>query len=112
FLHDQTAQIHKSAGRPRPYRGVGGTNMGEAEKSAPPPQAVLGQMINGYWLSFSIIAAARLELADALGDGPSPIGRIAERVGADPDSLYRLMRALASVGIFREEDGRAFAHTP
>ena len=40
--------------------------MSEPGKGAPPPQAVLGQMINGYWLSWSIVAAARLGLADAV----------------------------------------------
>src|SRR6267142_6399534 len=86
--------------------------MAEADKGAPPPQAVLGQMINGYWLSFSIIGAARLGVPDALDEGPTPVARIAERTGAHADALYRLMRALASVGIFTESEGRAFAHTP
>ncbi|MGZ3440979.1 MAG: methyltransferase [Polyangia bacterium] len=90
--------------------------MGEADKSAaaaaPPPQAQLAQLINGYWVSYSIMAAARLGLADAIDDGPTPVARIAERVGAHPDATYRLLRALASVGIFREEGARAFMHTP
>jgi hypothetical protein len=88
-------------------------NMAEADKAgAPPPQMQLAQLINGYWASYSIMAAARLGFADALDDGATPVVRIAERTGAHPDATYRLMRALASVGIFREEDGRAFAHTP
>ena len=87
--------------------------MAEADKSGPPPQAVLGQMINGYWLSYSIIGAVRLGVADALAEGAAtPVARLAEKVGAHGDALYRLLRALASAGIFREEDGRAFAHTP
>ena len=86
--------------------------MAEADKSGPPPQAVLGQLINGYWATWSIIAAARLGLADALGDAGAPIARLAEQVGADGDALYRLMRALASLGIFREEGERTFQHTP
>jgi hypothetical protein len=90
--------------------------MGEADKGtaapAPPPQVQLAQLINGYWVSYSIMAAARLGLADALDDGATPVARIAERVGANPDATYRLLRALASLGIFREEDARSFAHTP
>ena len=83
--------------------------MAEADKGGPPPQAVLGQMINGYWLSFSIIGAAQLGIADALdGDAPTPVARIAERTGGNGDAIYRVMRALASVGIFREEGARAF----
>lgn len=86
--------------------------MADTDKGGPPPQAVLGQLINGYWISHSIIAAARLGVADALDDGPTPVTRVAERIGADADALYRLLRALASLGIFREEGARSFAHTP
>jgi hypothetical protein len=73
--------------------------MGETEKATMPPQAVLGQMINGYWASFSILAAVR----GAWG---------AERVAAEADTLYRLLRALASIGVFHEEGDRTFLHTP
>ena len=84
----------------------------EGNRPAPPPQAVLGQLINGYWASYSIIAAVRLGVADALDEGTAPIARLAERVGADAGALYRLMRALASLGIFREGRERSFEHTP
>lgn len=87
--------------------------MADPEKAGPPPSAALGGLINGYWATWSILAAARLGLADALEDGPGQtVARLAERTGADADSLYRLLRALASLGIFREEGERAFAHTP
>lgn len=78
----------------------------------PPPQAVLGQMINGYWVTGSICAAARLGVAAKVGDGPRPIAELARDVGADEGALYRLMRALASLGIFAEGPSRSFAHTP
>jgi hypothetical protein len=82
--------------------------------AGPPPQAVLGEMINAYWLTFSIVGAARLEVADEVPtDGAAvPVAELADRVQADPDALYRLLRGLTSAGIFREEEGRAFAHTP
>jgi hypothetical protein len=86
--------------------------MAEPTRGGPPPSAVLGQLINGYWASYSIIAAARLGVADALDDTPTPVARLAERTGADAGALYRLLRALASLGIFREEGERVFAHTP
>ena len=86
--------------------------MSEPGKGGPPPQAVLGQLINGYWATWSILAAARLGLADAIDDSGAPVARLAEQVGADADALYRLMRALASLGIFREEGERTFQHTP
>jgi hypothetical protein len=87
--------------------------MSNATKPAtPPPQAVLSQMINSYWVTGAICAAARLGVAAALGDGPRPIGQLATQVGAHTESLYRLMRALAGVGIFTEGPDRTFSHTP
>jgi len=51
--------------------------------------------------------AAELGIADALRDGPLPLEVLAARVGADPDALRRLMRALIGRGIFRQHrDGR------
>jgi hypothetical protein len=80
--------------------------------SSPPPQAVLSQMINGYWITGTIHAAAKLDLATAIGDAPRAIGEVAASVGADVEALYRLMRALAGIGIFAEGPERTFSHTP
>src|SRR5436190_22370827 len=83
-----------------------------SETQTLPPQAVLGELINGYWVSYSICAAARLGVADRLTDGPRTSTQLAKEVGADEASLFRLLRALASVGIFAETDPRTFAQTP
>lgn len=77
-----------------------------------PPQAVLGQIINGYWATFTVCAAARLGLADELAKGPSTVSELANRVGAEPASLYRLLRACASLGIFSEGPAKTFSQTP
>src|SRR5581483_10747584 len=77
-----------------------------------PPQAVLSQMINGYWTTFSIVAAARLGIADQLASGPRTIAELAERTDTNPEALYRLLRALASVGVFAESEPHTFAQTP
>jgi SAM-dependent methyltransferase len=79
---------------------------------APPPQAVLAQMINGYWVTGTIHAAAKLGLAAAIGDAPRTVTEVAAAVGADVESLHRLLRALAGLGIFVEGPNRTFAHTP
>jgi hypothetical protein len=55
---------------------------------------------------------ARLGVADHMDGEPKPVEEIAGAVGADAPSLYRVMRALASVGVFREDEGRKFALTP
>src|SRR5437763_85123 len=53
-------------------------------------------MMAGYWLSQAIYVAAKLGIADLLKDGPKGSGELAQAAGADPRSVYRLMRALAS----------------
>jgi hypothetical protein len=77
-----------------------------------PPQARLGQMITGYWISQAIYAAAKFDIADLLNDGPKSVDELAIATGTKPELLYRLLRALASVGIFAEDDERQFAITP
>lgn len=65
------------------------------------------EMILGAWLSQGITVVAQLGVADALADGPLGAEELARRVGADPDALNRLMRALVGDGIFRRtRDGR------
>jgi hypothetical protein len=65
------------------------------------------EMIIGAWRAQGIAVAAELKVADALADGPLTADELARRVGADPDALARLMRALISEGIFsRRGDGR------
>src|SRR6185503_13161967 len=73
--------------------------------------AELRRLANGYQLSQALHVAAVLGLDDLVGDGPRSSDELAEVAGAHPPSLYRLLRALASVGVFREEDGRRFAPT-
>jgi hypothetical protein len=73
-----------------------------------PPAARLTEMIFGFMISQAIAVAANLGIADLLGDGPKHIDELARRAGAHSGALYRLMRALASVGVFAEEGERRF----
>jgi hypothetical protein len=73
---------------------------------------VLSRMITSYWIPQSIHAAAALGVADALADGPKPSPAIARAVGADPDALHRLMRALVALELCTATDDGAFALTP
>jgi len=77
-----------------------------------PTQAQLGRMITGYWTSQAIYAAAKFGIADLLNEGPKQIEELAAATGTKRELLYRLLRALASVGIFAEEDNRRFSLTP
>jgi len=77
------------------------------EGNASPP--VLFQMATGYWVSQAIYVAAKLGIADLLKDGPQSCIALAASTGADAPSLFRLMRALSSVGIFSQRDRDRFA---
>jgi hypothetical protein len=79
--------------------------------SAPDPQAELMQLINGYQISQALHVAAVLGVADQMKDAPKAYDELAQACGAHPRSLYRLMRALAAVGVFDETAGKEFSLT-
>ena len=81
--------------------------------SAPPTLAdQLLQMASGAWLTQMIHVAAELQLADRLAEGERTVEELAAACGAHADSLQRLLRGLASVGLFRESDPQRFGLTP
>ena len=65
-----------------------------------PHQALL-RMITGSWVAQAIYVAAKLQIADLLRAGPQASTALAETTGAHPRALYRVLRALASVGFSR-----------
>jgi hypothetical protein len=74
--------------------------------------AALRQLIMGFRASQMIYVAAKLGVADHLEAGPQPADALANAVGAARRPLYRLLRALASIGVFAETREGAFALTP
>ncbi len=78
-------------------------------KGGDPSPPVLFQMATGYWVSQAIYVTAKLGIADLLKDGPRSCVALATATGADAPSLFRLMRALASVGVFSHIQGDCFA---
>ncbi|HEU4322733.1 MAG TPA: methyltransferase [Roseiflexaceae bacterium] len=80
--------------------------------TAPPPRKVLEQIVVGNQVQQAVYVAARLGIADLLGDGPLSAEDLARASGAHPPSLYRLLRTLAGFGIFAEDDQGRFALTP
>lgn len=62
----------------------------------------LRQLITGYWISQSIYAVAKLGIADRIASGLTHVPALAKALGYDADALTRLLRALASVGLFRQ----------
>jgi len=69
-------------------------------------------LITGFWLSQAIFVAARLGIADALAGGPQEVSQLAHRTATNEQALYRVLRALASAGIFAEDAPRRFRLTP
>jgi hypothetical protein len=70
------------------------------------------EMAMGYARSRGLGAAARLGIADVLGDGERTVDQLATACRADPASLHRLLRALASFGIASESKPGIFVLTP
>jgi hypothetical protein len=82
---------------------------------APPqvdPAQIIFQLATGYILSAALQTAVRLGIADLLANGPRTSGDLASATKTNEDALYRVLRALAMVGVFQESDGRRFALTP
>jgi hypothetical protein len=82
------------------------------EKPEVTPQETMLNLIGGFWIARSIYLAAQVGVADVLDDQPKTIAQLAAATNTEPRSLYRLLRALASVGIFTEVSDHCFALTP
>jgi hypothetical protein len=78
-----------------------------ASRPALPPGIALYQMGIGHYISRALYLAAKLEIADLLRDGPKSAGELALATETDASALRRVLRLLASVGVFEERaDGR------
>jgi hypothetical protein len=85
----------------------------QLENAGPPPQFAMTQMITGaVWVTKSIYVAAELGIADLVANGPKDIETLAAETGTHADSLYRVLRALASLGIFAQDAEGKFGLTP
>lgn len=68
--------------------------------------------LTGYWVSQLVFVAAKLGIAEQLARGPRTPEALAKKVGADAGALRRVLRALASIGIFAETARGTFKLTP
>src|SRR6476469_6598325 len=69
---------------------------------------ILGELITGYRVSQALHVVAVLGIADLLADGPRSSDELAALTACNPDTLYRLLRALARSGVFEEQEDRQF----
>src|SRR6202023_610430 len=79
---------------------------------AEPPGLALYRIGVGHYFSRAMALAAKLGIADLLKDGPRHYGDLARATETHAPSLNRVMRLLASVGIFEERENGNFALTP
>ena len=79
--------------------------------SGPAPDERLWALIRGALGTRALAVVADLGVAAALSEGPRPVGGLARESGADPDVLHRLLRALASDGVFAEDEPGVFRNT-
>jgi hypothetical protein len=70
------------------------------------------EVLGGFLRTQALHTVARLGVADLVGKEPVRVEELAARVEADPSALHRVMRLLASLGIFSEAEPGAFVATP
>jgi len=88
--------------------------------SSPSAQSAIGsglreqiiQLGSGFMQAACLYAAAKLKIADLLAGGPKPIAELARASHANEGALYRTLRALASLDVFRELEPGTFINTP
>jgi hypothetical protein len=89
------------------------TTIGQSAERTLSPQQALMQIPEGMWVAQCVATAARLGIADALAQAqPQGSTSLARAVGADASALARLLRALASLGVFAEPLPQQYALTP
>lgn len=76
------------------------------------PEQIVWDRLRGALGTRALAVVADLGVAEALASGPRPVEDLANELGADADVLHRLLRALASDGVFAEGDHGIFENTP
>ncbi len=92
------------------------TTILDHEKGKPPrsmetPRQELFTMISGYKATQALYVAAKLGIADHLVSGSMSADQLAKKVGVNPKALLRLMRHLAALGIFTQDESKKFGLT-
>ena len=70
------------------------------------------QIISGFWFSRAVYVIGKLVIPDLLQSGPKTAAELASATGTHAPSLFRILRALVSVGVLNSAEGGRFAQTP
>lgn len=76
------------------------------------PRELMARMITGTWIAQAVYVVAKLGVADRLAESPRTADELAAATGMNGRALYRILRALASVGVFAERPDGRFELTP
>ena len=86
--------------------------MSTVDSPAMPPEAAAAQLVfqmaTGHIMASALRSALIFKSPDRLVAGPRPVADLAREAGANEDGLYRVLRALASFGVFTESSPRTF----
>jgi hypothetical protein len=88
------------------------TTATSAKGQTPPAHVGMFQLLNGVFVVGAISCLAQLGIPDLVEHGPKSAEELAAQIGADPQALYRLMRATACVGVLSEGTDGKFSETP
>jgi O-methyltransferase domain/IclR helix-turn-helix domain len=75
------------------------------------PETRLWDRMRGSLAAKALGVSADLRVAELLADGPRPVAELAAASGADAATLHRILRALASDGVFAEDEPGVFRNT-
>lgn len=88
-----------------------GTLLSLSLSAEPSGREKLLSLVAGEWAAQGMYAAARFDIAGHLLDGPKSAQELAKLTQCSEENLYRLLRMLASIGIFYEGENRMFSNT-
>ncbi|HEU4875041.1 MAG TPA: methyltransferase [Pyrinomonadaceae bacterium] len=77
-----------------------------------PANVQMLQIISGFWISRAVYVIAKLGIPDLLKSGPKTAEELAAATKMHAPSLFRILRALTSVGVLSSAGGGRFAQTP
>ena len=80
--------------------------------SEPAPEEIIWDCLRGALRTRALAIVADLGIAQRLADGPRAVDDLARETGSDADAVHRLLRALASDGVFAEAERGVFRNTP
>src|SRR5262245_29472688 len=72
----------------------------------------MGALLTGHWIAQMLFTVAKLGVPDAIAKRALAADELAQKVGAEPAYLRRVLRALASVGVFAEDARGRWKATP